>query len=112
MSRKSGNIEVHMLLVAVGRRKDDGLPDGAIGASILCFASGRSEDEAVRETVAVLKTAGLAPIEVEAHGTADELLESGQVTGLEERALMQRALDEEAVVVIEVVPEFQDAARG
>ena len=40
---------VYTLLVEVGRKTGDGLPDGATGAALMCYASGVDEDEAVRE---------------------------------------------------------------
>ncbi|MEL6168912.1 MAG: hypothetical protein AAFR35_09485 [Pseudomonadota bacterium] len=89
--------QVYILLVDVGRKPDDGLPEGSTGAGLLCFASGVDEAEAVRETVAVLKTAGLAPLEVTGHGLAEE-----SDPGPEEQALIARALDENAVIVAEV----------
>lgn len=101
--------EVYTLLVQVGRKADDGLPEGAVGAGLLCFASGRGEDEAVRETVAVLKTAGLAPIEVTSYGTEAERAAMGHEIGPEEADLMRRALEEDAVLVAEVMPDFGDA---
>ena len=33
---------VYILLVECGRTAEDGLPDGATGAALLCFASGRT----------------------------------------------------------------------
>ncbi len=106
MARKPNEPQVFTLLVQVGRKPDDGLPERAVGAGLLCFASGRSEDEAVRETVSVLKTAGLAPIEVTAYGTVEDRRAEGHEIGAEEAALMQRALDENAVLVVEMVPDF------
>ena len=47
--------KVFTLLVQVGRVKDDGLPSTSSGAGILCFTAARIEDEAVRETVRLLK---------------------------------------------------------
>ena len=41
---------VFTLLVEVGRNPNDGLPKGATGGAIMCFASGVDEPEAVRET--------------------------------------------------------------
>ncbi len=108
MARKPSEPQVFTLLVQVGRKAEDGLPEGAVGAGLLCFASGRSEDEAVRETVSVLKTAGLAPIEVTAYGTAEDRRAEGHEIGADEAALMQRALDENAVLVVEMVPDFGD----
>ena len=55
---------VFTLLVEVGRNPNDGLPKGATGGAIMCFASGVDEPEAVRETVAILKQADLAPLDV------------------------------------------------
>jgi hypothetical protein len=92
--------QVHILLVGVGRAPDDGLPEGASGAALLCYASGVTEAEAVNETVAVLKVAGLAVLTVESHGTRAEM-EAGGGVAPEEAALMDRALDENAVIVAE-----------
>jgi hypothetical protein len=101
--------QIYTLLVQVGRKAGDGLPEGAVGAGLLCFASGRSEEEAVREAVAVLKTAGLAPIEVTGYGTEAERRAEGHEIGPEEAALMQRALDENAVLVVEMEPDFGES---
>lgn len=87
------------LLVEVGRSAGDGLPDRATGAALLCYASGVDEAEAVRETVAVLKTAEMNPLDVTGYGTLEERLTQGHDIGDEERALMQRAVDENAVIV-------------
>ena len=91
--------QVFTLLVEVGRKADDGLPDGATGAALMCFASGVDEAEAVRETVATLKQAGLAPLDVSGYGTLEERLSEGHDIDDEERALMDRALAENSVVV-------------
>lgn len=107
---KNREPQVYTLLVEVGRTAGDGLPKGSIGAGLLCFAAARSEDEAVRETVAVLKTAGLAPIEVTGHGTPEERRAVGQEIGAEEMRLMDRALAENAVIVVEVEPVFDEVA--
>lgn len=101
--------QVYTLLVEVGRVADDGLPDGATGAGLVCYASGKDEAEAVRETVAILKQAGLAPIEVTGHGSIDERLAEGHEIPGEERALMDRALAENAVIVAQMEPLFGDA---
>ena len=42
-----------------------GCPKGATGGALMIYASGVDEAEAVRETVAILKQAGLAPLDVE-----------------------------------------------
>lgn len=86
-------------MVEVGRSTGDGLPDGATGAALLCYASGVDEAEAVRETVAVLKTAEMNPLDVTGYGTLEEREADGHDIGDEERALMHRALEENAVIV-------------
>ncbi len=100
--------QVYTLLVQVGRAEGDGLPKGATGAALVCYASGKDEDEAVRETVAILKQADLAPIEVTGHGTIGERLAEGHDIPAEERALMDRALAENAVIVAQIEPLFDD----
>ena len=99
--------QVYTLMVEVGRSADDGLPEGATGAGMICYASGVDEAEAVRETVAVLKQAGLAPLDVTGYGTLEEQLDGGAEIGAEERALMDRAREENAVIVAQVTP-FDD----
>jgi hypothetical protein len=94
--------EVYTLLVQVGRAAGDGLPDGATGAALLCYAAGRTEKNAVDETVAVLRQADLSPLEVEALGSMAEREAAGEEIGDEDRALMRRALDENAVIVAQV----------
>ena len=98
--------QVYTLLVEVGRKAGDGLPDKSTGAALMCYASGVDEAEAVRETVAILKQADLAPLDVSGYGTLDERLENGDEIDDEERALMQRALDENSVVVAQMTPFF------
>ena len=94
--------EVFTLIVQVGRSPDDGLPDGATGAALLCYAAGRDEEEAVRETVAVLRQADMAPLEVESLGSRTEREAAGEEIDAENAALMDRALAENAVLVIDV----------
>ena len=101
--------EVYTLLVEVGRNPGDGLPDGATGAALMCYSSGVDEAEAVRETVAILKQADLAPLDVSGYGTLQERLDEGHDISDEERALMQRALDENSVVVAQMTPFFDEA---
>mgnify|MGYP001205341688 CR=1 FL=1 len=96
--------QVYTLLVEVGRAKGDGLPDGSTGAGLLCYASGVDEAEAVRETVAILKQADLSPLDVTGYGTLDERLAQGEQIDADERALMQRALDENSVIVAQMTP--------
>ena len=91
--------QVFTLLVQVGRSPDDGLPKKATGAALMCYASGVDEAEAVRETVAILKQADLAPLDVTGYGTLDERIELGHEISEEDRGLMDRALAENAVIV-------------
>jgi hypothetical protein len=98
--------QVFTLVVQVGRKPEDGLPEGATGAALMCYASGVDEAEAVRETVAVLKQAELAVLEVEGHGTLEEQRAAGHDPGPEEEALMARALEENAVIVAQMTPFF------
>lgn len=97
---------VFTLVVQVGRKTGDGLPEGATGAGLVCYASGVDEAEAVRETVAILKQADLAPLDVEGYGSLDERLELGQEIPDEERELMARAADENSVIVAQLTPFF------
>lgn len=104
--------QVYTLLVEVGRKKGDGLPEAATGAALMCYASGIDEAEAVRETVAILKQADLAPLDVTGYGTAAERREAGHEIDPEEEALMQRALDENSVIVAQMTPFYDDDADG
>lgn len=94
--------DVYTLLVEVGRSTDDGLPEGATGAALLCYAAGKTEKIAVDETVQVLKQAGMAPIEVESYGARSEREADGEEIGPEDAALMERALADNAVIVAQV----------
>lgn len=101
--------QVFTLVVELGRGPDDGLPKGATGAALMCFASGVDEAEAVRETVAILKQADMAPLDVTGYGTLSERLEQGHEVGQDERDLMARALEENSVVVAQLTPFFDEA---
>ncbi len=96
--------QVFTLVVEVGRKAGDGLPDKSTGAALIVYASGVDEAEAVRETVAILKEADLAPLDVSGYGTLDERLASGDEIDSEERKLMDRALAENAVIVAQMTP--------
>ncbi|MEM1074862.1 MAG: hypothetical protein AAF665_10150 [Pseudomonadota bacterium] len=104
--KKPSRQQVYTLVVQIGRKTGDGLPDEASGAGLVVFASGVDEAEAVRETVAILKQADTAPLDVTGYGTLDERLAEGHEIADEERALMQRALDENAVIVAQMEPFF------
>lgn len=101
--------QVFTLLVEVGRKQGDGLPEGATGAALMCYAAGVDEDEAVRETVALLKQADMAPLEVTGYGTLEERLSEGHDISDEERELMNRALTENSVVVAQTTTFFEEA---
>jgi len=99
---------VYTLLVEVGRKEGDGLPDGATGGALMCYASGVDEAEAVRETVAILKRADLAPLDVTGYGSLEERLEEGHDIPGQERTLMGRALKENSVIIAQMTPFFED----
>lgn len=99
--------QVYTLLVQVGRKDGDGLPEGSTGAGLLCYASGVDEAEAVRETVAILKQADLAPLDVTGYGTLEDRMAQGDEIDSNERKLMQRALEENAVIIAQMTP-FDD----
>lgn len=105
-TKKPSRQQVYTLLVQIGRKKGDGLPDNATGAALMCFASGVDEAEAVRETVAILKQADTAPLDVTGYGTRAEREAEGHEIDEEESALMQQALDDNAVIVAQVTPFF------
>jgi hypothetical protein len=106
MTKKESRQQVYTLLVEVGRNAGDGLPDEATGAALMCYASGVDEAEAVRETVAILKQADLAPLDVSGYGTLDERIAEGHDIPEEEVVLMERALAENSVVVAQMTPFF------
>lgn len=104
--KKPSRQQVYTLLVEIGRKAGDGLPEKATGAALMCFASGIDEAEAVRETVAILKQAETAPLDVTGYGTLAEREAEGDEIDEEERALMVRALDENSVIIAQMTPFF------
>ncbi len=106
--KKKSRQQVYTLLVEIGRKEGDGLPKNANGAALVVYASGVDEAEAVRETVAILKQADTAPLDVSGYGTLDERLSEGHEISDEERGLMHRALEENAVIVAQVTPFFDE----
>lgn len=100
--------QVFTLLVQAGRSSGDGFPEGSSGAALMIYASGVDEAEAVRETVAILKQADVAPLDVTGYGTLEERLSEGHDISEDERALMQRALDENSVIIAQMTPLFDD----
>ena len=104
--KKPSRQQVFTLLVEIGRKTGDGLPDRSTGAALMCFASGIDEAEAVRETVAILKQADTAPLDVTGYGTLAEREAEGEEIDAEERALMMRALEENSVIIAQMTPFF------
>lgn len=109
--RKKRKQQVYTLLVQLGRSPEDGLPAKSVGAGLLCFSSGVDEEEAVREAVNVLKVSGLSPLDVTGYGTLQDREELGHEIGEEERDLMERALQENAVIIAEMTPFFEDPKK-
>jgi hypothetical protein len=106
MAEKVSKQKVYTLLVQVGRKEGDGLPAKATGAGLMIYASGVDEAEAVRESVAILKQADMAPLDVTGYGTLQDREALGHEIADDERELMQRALDENSVIVAQVEPYF------
>ena len=106
--KKKSRQQVYTLVVQIGRKQGDGLPKDATGAALMCFASGVDEAEAVRETVALLKQADTAPLDVTGYGTLADREAEGHEIGADERELMQRALDENSVIIAQMTPFFGD----
>ena len=104
--KKQSRQQVYTLIIEVGRNPGDGLPPKATGAALMIYASGVDEAEAVRETVAILKQADMAPLDVSGYGTLDERLEAGDEIAEDERELMDRALSENSVIVAQMTPFF------
>ena len=101
--------KVYTLLVEVGRSNGDGLPKDSTGAALMCYASGVDEAEAVRETVAILKQAEMSPLNVTGYGTLEERRKEGHDISDEERGLMERAQKENAVIVAQMTPFYDEA---
>lgn len=104
--KKPSRQQVFTLLVQIGRKDGDGLPKEATGAALMIYASGIDEAEAVRETVAILKQADTAPLDVSGYGTLEDRLAEGHDISDEERDLMARALAENSVIVAQMTPFF------
>lgn len=103
-AKKPSRQQVFTLLVEVGRSENDGLPEKSTGAALMIYASGVDEAEAVRETVAILKQADMAPLDVSGYGTLDERIAEGHDISAEERELMARAKAENSVIVVQSTP--------
>ena len=99
--------EVFTLLVQVGRNKDDGLPRTSLGAGILCFTVALTEEQAVHETVRLLKQADMNPLDVTGYGTMGERESDGQLLSDEEKSLMAQAKEENSVIIAQITPFFE-----
>jgi hypothetical protein len=110
MSEKRSRQQVYTLLVEVGRKDGDGLPETATGAALMCYASGVDEAEAVRETVAILKRADLNPLDATGYGTLEDRLAEGHDISDEEKELMARALEENSVIVAQTTAFYEEKA--
>jgi len=95
MPKSESKHQVYTLLVQVGR-------------SLVCYSTGIDEAEAVRECVALLKRAGLSPLDVTGYGSLTERLAEGHDIPEEERGLMQRALDENSVIVAQTTTLYDE----
>jgi len=109
MPKPDSKQQVFTLLVEAGRGAGDGLPKDSTGAALMCYASGIDEAEAVRETVAILKQADISVLEVSGYGTLAERLEEGHEISDEDRALMDRALAENSVIVAQLTPFYDES---
>ncbi len=105
---KRENHSVYTLLVQVGRSENDGLPEDSTGAGLMCYATGVDEGEAVRETVAILKQADMAPLDVTGYGTIEERVAQGHDIDPDEQELMDRALAENAIIVAQMTPFYDE----
>ncbi len=75
---------VHALMVEVGRKVDDGPPEGATGAALLCYTP-------ARDMRCARPVSTLAPLEWTAQDDAPL-----------DPELARRALDDDAVVVVQI----------
>lgn len=106
MTKPDKKIEAYTLTVEVTRAEGDGLPKDATGAAVMCYCPAKDEAEAVRETALILRQGGMSPLDVSSYGTLQERLDDGHDISDEERDLMQKAIDENSVVVALVSPFF------
>jgi hypothetical protein len=104
--------QVYTLLVQVGRTENDGFPKGSTGAVLMCYSSGINEAEAVREAVAIIKKADLSPFDVTGYGTISEREAEGAAIDDEEKELMQRALEENSVIVAQITPLYDNEGQS
>ena len=78
------------------------MPKGSTGAALICYSSGASEAEAVRETVSVIRQAEVSPLDVISYGTISEREEDGAVIDDVEKELRHHALEENPVIIAQM----------
>ena len=66
----------------------------------------------MRETVAILKQAALSPLDVTGYGTREERIAQGHEIDSQEDVLMQRALDENSVIVAQMNALYEEQVNG
>ncbi len=93
--------EVFTLMVELGRIAGDDFPEKSTGGAMVIFAPSTEEAIAVRETVQLLREAGLNPLEVTNYGTVNERRDEGYEFSSDEEELVEEALREDAMIIIE-----------
>lgn len=93
--------DVYLLVIEVGKREGDDLPEEATGAAFIALAPATSEEEAVHDSVKLFKEAKLNPLEVTNYGTLDERAAEGAEVSDEERALAKEAAETGAVIILD-----------
>ena len=86
MNKGKRTHQVYTLLVQVGRKEGDGLPKGATGGALLCYASGVDQAEAVASMVWLV---GLLLGLIGLWTLVDPMFNQWR-TGIRERRLQQR----------------------
>jgi hypothetical protein len=97
--------DVYALVIECGRGPGDDLPDGAVGARMVCYAPGVDEEAAIEAATAVIREAGMLPGKATSHGNLAQRLARGEATA-GERSLMRRVERDRRVVIAELTPLF------
>ena len=101
--------QVFTLMVQVGRAKDNGLPPTSSDAKNLCYTPAQNQDEAVRETVRLLKQADTSPLDVTGYGTIKERESEGQMLSDGEKGLTSQAEEKNSVIIAQITPFFENS---
>ena len=104
--------EVFTLLVELGRIAGDDFPENATGGAMLIFTPAVDEAVAVRETVQLLREAGLNPLEVSNYGTMNERRDEGYEFTEEEMKLAEEARSDGAIIILEKQVFYDDDDDG